>query len=217
MSCGHAGSGDADGGVVLAVAGEHEPSAPGADDGVVRLPCGCGREGRQPGGQGGAGQPGRIGSGGPGQLGDDASALGDGPLGKALAGHGGGPGVEEEGGGVGWSDEFQGGAHYPRVSPLGRLACACGPAGRDDSGGRGSQLVATGQADLDVAGGGVDLLDDPGGEGRVLAAVGARQAPCGALDCWMFFGQCLFVLQAAFVKSRKSLSTSSGVRYPRAE
>ena len=37
------------------------------------------------------------------------------------------------------------------------------------------------------------------------------------LDCWMFFGQCLFVLQAAFVKSRKSLSTSSGVRYPRAE
>ena len=37
------------------------------------------------------------------------------------------------------------------------------------------------------------------------------------MDCWMFFGQCLFVLQAAFVKSRKSLSTSSGVRYPRAE
>ena len=37
------------------------------------------------------------------------------------------------------------------------------------------------------------------------------------VDCWMFFGQCLFVLQAAFVKSRKSLSTSSGVRYPRAE
>ena len=39
----------------------------------------------------------------------------------------------------------------------------------------------------------------------------------GGVDCWMFFGQCLFVLQAAFVKSRKSLSTSSGVRYPRAE
>ena len=38
-----------------------------------------------------------------------------------------------------------------------------------------------------------------------------------ALDCWAFFGQCLFVFQAAFVKSRKSLSTSSGVRYPRAE
>ena len=37
------------------------------------------------------------------------------------------------------------------------------------------------------------------------------------VDCWVFFGQCLFVLQAAFVKSRKSLSTSSGVRYPRAE
>ena len=39
----------------------------------------------------------------------------------------------------------------------------------------------------------------------------------GSLDCWVFFGQCLFVLQTAFVKSRKSLSTSSGVRYPRAE
>ena len=38
-----------------------------------------------------------------------------------------------------------------------------------------------------------------------------------SLDCWVFFGQCLFVLQAAFVKSRKSLSASSGVRYPRAE
>ena len=31
------------------------------------------------------------------------------------------------------------------------------------------------------------------------------------------FGQCLFVFQAAFFRSRKSLSTSFGVRYPRAE
>ena len=37
------------------------------------------------------------------------------------------------------------------------------------------------------------------------------------LDCWVFFGQCLFVFQAAFVKFRSSLSTSLGVRYPRAE
>ena len=37
------------------------------------------------------------------------------------------------------------------------------------------------------------------------------------LDCWVFFGQCLFVFQAAFFRSRKSLSTSFGVRYPRAE
>ena len=37
------------------------------------------------------------------------------------------------------------------------------------------------------------------------------------LDCWVFFGQCLFVFQAAFVKSRSSRSTSFGVRYPRAE
>ena len=37
------------------------------------------------------------------------------------------------------------------------------------------------------------------------------------LDCWVFFGQCLFVLQAAFFRSRNSLSASSGVRYPRAE
>ena len=38
-----------------------------------------------------------------------------------------------------------------------------------------------------------------------------------ALDCWVFFGQCLFVFQAAFVKFRSSRSTSFGVRYPRAE
>ena len=37
------------------------------------------------------------------------------------------------------------------------------------------------------------------------------------LDCQVFFGQCLFVFQAAFVKSRKSRSTSFGARYPRAE
>ena len=48
----------------------------------------------------------------------------------------------------------------------------------------------------------------------VGVCVGRLEVP---VDCWMFFGQCLFVLQAAFVKSRKSLSTSSGVRYPRAE
>ena len=44
-----------------------------------------------------------------------------------------------------------------------------------------------------------------------------KQALERAVDCWAFFGQCLFVFQAAFVKSRKSLSASSGVRYPRAE
>ena len=37
------------------------------------------------------------------------------------------------------------------------------------------------------------------------------------LDCWGFFGQCLFVFQAAFFRPKNSLSTSSGVRYPRAE
>ena len=37
------------------------------------------------------------------------------------------------------------------------------------------------------------------------------------LDCWVFFGHCLFVFQAAFVKFRSSRSTSFGVRYPRAE
>ena len=39
----------------------------------------------------------------------------------------------------------------------------------------------------------------------------------GCLDCWVFFGQCLFVFQAAFVKFRSSRSTSFGMRYPRAE
>ena len=37
------------------------------------------------------------------------------------------------------------------------------------------------------------------------------------IDCWVFFGQCLFVFQAAFVKYRSSRATSFGVRYPRAE
>ena len=36
------------------------------------------------------------------------------------------------------------------------------------------------------------------------------------VDCWVFFGRCLFVFQAAFVKPRNSRSTSLGVRYPRA-
>ena len=37
------------------------------------------------------------------------------------------------------------------------------------------------------------------------------------VDCWVFFGQCLFVFQAVFFRSRSSRSTSFGVRYPRAE
>ena len=37
------------------------------------------------------------------------------------------------------------------------------------------------------------------------------------VDCWVFFGQCLFVFQAAFFRPRNSLSASFGVRYPRAE
>ena len=37
------------------------------------------------------------------------------------------------------------------------------------------------------------------------------------VDCWVFFGQCLFVFQAAFVKFMNSRSASFGVRYPRAE
>ena len=49
----------------------------------------------------------------------------------------------------------------------------------------------------------------------------APRAPSGGdgvnVDCRVFFGQCLFVFQAAFFRPRNSLSTSSGVRYPRAE
>ena len=45
---------------------------------------------------------------------------------------------------------------------------------------------------------------------------GHQRTP-GALDCQVFFGQCLFVFQAAFFRLKKSRSTSSGVRYPRAE
>ena len=72
-----------------------------------------------------------------------------------------------------------------------------------------------------TAGGGASASGDGGGE--ITASVSVEYVTAGAdgsgggVDCWVFFGQCLFVLQAAFVKSRKSLSTSSGVRYPRAE
>ena len=44
-----------------------------------------------------------------------------------------------------------------------------------------------------------------------------RTGTIEGMDCQMFFGQCLFVFQAAFVKFRSSRSTSFGVRYPRAE
>ena len=42
-------------------------------------------------------------------------------------------------------------------------------------------------------------------------------APQVMVDCWVFFGQCLFVFQAAFFRPKNSLSASFGVRYPRAE
>ena len=60
---------------------------------------------------------------------------------------------------------------------------------------------------------------DVDGDGAVAACGGdqASDGPAGGVDCWGFFGQCLFVFQAAFFRSRNSLSTSSGVRYPRAE
>ena len=52
----------------------------------------------------------------------------------------------------------------------------------------------------------------------LLLDKGGAPGWCDALmDCQVFFGQCLFVFQAAFVKSRKSRSTSFGARYPRAE
>ena len=43
------------------------------------------------------------------------------------------------------------------------------------------------------------------------------ESPQEAVGCWVFFGQCLFVFQAALVRSRNSCSISLGVRYPRAE
>ena len=55
------------------------------------------------------------------------------------------------------------------------------------------------------AGGAVSyLVSPPDAVSRVFGLLGV-------------FGQCLFVFQAAFVKSRKSRSTLFGARYPRAE
>ena len=81
-----------------------------------------------------------------------------------------------------------------------------------------------GQVSLDGVSG---VVEDGAGSQVVLAhrrkrprratARGRRRRPHRHLDCWVFFGQCLFVFQAAFFRSRKSLSASSGVRYPRAE
>ena len=66
-----------------------------------------------------------------------------------------------------------------------------------------------------------DAFDaDPGG---VLEVAGYSQRGYDHgqvsldLDCWRFSDSACFVLQAAFFRSRNSLSTSSGVRYPRAE
>ena len=64
----------------------------------------------------------------------------------------------------------------------------------------------------DLSAGAVACAEGVAGLLGSLAAGGAL-----AVDCWVFFGQCLFVFQAAFVKSRKSRSASFGARYPRAE
>ena len=55
---------------------------------------------------------------------------------------------------------------------------------------------------------------------RTIASVAASYdlvAQTVGMDCWVFFGQCLFVFQAAFFRPKNSLSASFGVRYPRAE
>ena len=53
-------------------------------------------------------------------------------------------------------------------------------------------------------------------ETRILTADEGSRALRGGL-LGVFRTVLVFLLQAAFVKSRKSLSASSGVRYPRAE
>ena len=52
---------------------------------------------------------------------------------------------------------------------------------------------------------------------QIILAMSRLARETDNLDCWVFFGHCLFVFQAAFVKFRSSRSTSFGVRYPRAE
>ena len=87
----------------------------------------------------------------------------------------------------------------------------------------GHEPAGWAQSPPDPLGGSVGAAGPcPGVHVRLPGGCGAGGVPLcgvssGGVDCWMFFGQCLFVLQAAFVKSRKSLSTSSGVQYPRAE
>ena len=65
---------------------------------------------------------------------------------------------------------------------------------------------------------------ESGGELLVVVVVGQgvddEEFGVGVGDVWTaggFSDSACFVLQAAFFRSRKSLSTSFGVRYPRAE
>ena len=59
----------------------------------------------------------------------------------------------------------------------------------------------------------VAVVDD----GDDVVGVGEPASPNEAWTARCFSDSACFVLQAAFFRSRNSLSTSSGVRYPRAE
>lgn len=98
------GSGDAGGGVVGAVVGLEEPLAPGPQHRVVRALGGCAGEGGEPGADGLWGQCCGVGAGGGGDLVDDADTFGDGAGGKALSLHGCLPRLDQEGGGVAFSN-----------------------------------------------------------------------------------------------------------------
>ena len=98
------GSGDAGGGVVGAVVGLEEPLAPGSQDREVGVLGGCAGEGGEPGADGLWGECCGVGAGGGGDLVDDADSFGDGACGEALSLHGCLPRLDQEGGGVGVTD-----------------------------------------------------------------------------------------------------------------
>ena len=98
------GSGDAGGGVVGSVVGLDEPRAPGPQDREVGVLGGCAGEGGEPGADGLWGQCCGVGAGGGGDLVDDADSFGDGAGGEALSLHGRLPRLDQECGGVVFSN-----------------------------------------------------------------------------------------------------------------
>ena len=98
------GPGDSGDGVIDAVVGLDEPLTPGPQDREVGVLGGCAGERGEPGTDGLRGQRCGVSACGGGDLVDDADTFGDGARGEALSLHRSLPRLDQEGGGVVFSD-----------------------------------------------------------------------------------------------------------------